>query len=122
MTFRCLPCLLLLALVPSSHAAGAWGWLGASATFSESDLALVRSTVGEAFREAEDGERRDWSNPETGSRGAVKPLLSFRHEGRECRRLALLNVSTRSGRGVSAHTLCRGDDGRLAYLPPSEHP
>ncbi|MEE4382949.1 MAG: RT0821/Lpp0805 family surface protein [Pseudomonadales bacterium] len=116
--------MLLVVLAPASLAAGAFEWLRDSATgsFTEADWGLVRGTVEEAFANVEDGERRDWSNPDTGSRGAVKPLLSFRHEGLQCRRLAFLNVSERGGRGVVAYTLCRGDDGALRYLPRSEHP
>lgn len=114
--------LALLLLAGPSHAA--WSWLQGSAIsdFDEADIALLEAATRDAFAEAPDGERREWRNTESGNRGAIKPLLSFEHDGRSCRRMAFLNVGIQNGRGVSTHTLCAEADGTLAYLSPGEHP
>lgn len=114
----------LFALLLPVTGAAPWAWLtdAATADFEDSDWQLLKDTTRSAFADAADGERRDWKNPQTGNGGAVKPLLTFPHEGRRCRRMAFLILSETAGRGVATYSLCRAGDGRLAYLSPSEHP
>jgi surface antigen len=121
---RLLACVALVALLAPASGLAAWGWLTSTvmSDFDEADWSRLEATTREAFDDAKDGERRDWSNPGSGNRGAVKPLLSFTQGGRPCRRMAFLSIGTRTGRGVATHTLCRDPDGALSYLPPSEHP
>lgn len=106
-----LPVLLLVTLATPPAYAVVWMRNSAMADFTDSDMTILTAEVRRVLDSVADGERVDWRNDATGNRGALKPLMTFRYNDQECRRLAALNVSSKGKRGVVNYNLCRQDDG-----------
>lgn len=77
----------------------------------DSDWSLYDNTAREALADSPDGGQKNWSNPDTGASGIVRPTRSFRTQtGQYCRDYrATVAVSdmVQSGDG----TACLGSDG-----------
>jgi len=107
-----LPALLLLALVGPA-AGGNFRWLDGSAAryFTDRDWELFTATLQKALDEGGSGQRFEWSNPESGSSGAMVPRAAPPvFAGSECRLLEMENRA-HGYSGNSRHTLCRDSEG-----------
>jgi hypothetical protein len=85
---------------------------------NDADLSIMSAAIEETLGKVPDGDTRDWSNPETGSGGTLRPLSTSEHDGNLCRRLEVSNQARgRSARSV--HDYCRQADGswRLQATP-----
>ena len=111
-----------ISLTLSSNATAFWGWMSGAAVndFEDSDWDILKSTARTSLDSAADGEQVNWRNEATGNKGAIKVIMSFRHGGKDCRRMAFLNVSNKGQRGVANYNLCRLEDGTWAFLADSE--
>ena len=112
---------LMLAICSSSSLAQ-WRWMhGATvAEFQDSDWQLLQAAAMTALDQNDDGQRSNWHNPETGNRGAVRPLSTFQHQQRSCRRVAFLNVSESGRRGQGTYSLCRASSGAWGFVSEAE--
>jgi surface antigen len=119
--YRRVACLLILVFFAAAPAQAIWQWLEGTPAgdFEDSDWELLKDTARKSLNSAKDGERLDWNNQATGNHGAVKPIMSFTHDGLPCRRLAFLNMTARGDRGVSNYTLCRKADDTWEYVSDS---
>ena len=95
---------------PNAHAV--WGWMRGAAIgdLNDADWEILKATTRNTLDNAPDGEQVNWRNEDTGNRGAMKVIMSFRHDGAACRRMAFLIVSTTT-RGVANYNLCQQTDG-----------
>lgn len=111
-----------VSLILSSNASAFWGWMSGAAVneFEDSDWEILKSTARSSLDSAADGEQVNWRNEATGNKGAMKAIMSFRHGGKDCRRMAFLNVSTAGQRGVANYNLCRQEDGTWGFVADSE--
>jgi len=112
---------LLLALGTLSAQAN-WRWMrdSAASEFTDADWEILRSEALRVLDEVESGVRVNWENQATGNSGAIKALMTFEHQGKTCRRVAFLNVSSKGRRGQANYNLCREDDGRWGFVSDSE--
>ena len=88
------------------------------AAMNDADLSIMSSAIEETLGSVPDGGSRDWSNPETGSGGTLRPLSTSEHDGTLCRRLEVSNQARgRAARSVLDY--CRQADGswRLQTAP-----
>lgn len=86
---------------------------------TDADVAIMSSAIEQTLESVADGGTRDWSNPETGSGGTLRPLSTSEHDGTQCRRLEVSNHARgRSARSVLDY--CRQADGTWRLqTPPS---
>ena len=112
---------LLLAL-GAVTAQAQWGWMrdSAASEFTDADWDILRSEARRVLDEVESGVRVDWQNEATGNGGAIKALMTFEHQGKTCRRVAFLNISSKGRRGQANYNLCRQDDGTWGFISDSE--
>lgn len=103
---------LVLLVLPLAQGAN-FRWLDSSPArhFSDRDWQLLGDTVDLALNTGRDGQRFEWSNPDTGSSGTLEPApATGRYAGGGCRRLKMENhAGNESSR--SSHTFCRQEDG-----------
>ena len=112
----------VVGLAAASNASAFWGWMSGAAAndFEDSDWEILKATARDSLDNASDGEQVNWRNEATGNKGAMKAIMSFRHGGKDCRRMAFLNVSNKGQRGVANYNLCRQDDGSWGFVADSE--
>lgn len=67
--------------------------------FNDEDTKLMSDTTDKALDEAKDGEEVRWSNDQTGSSGTITPVRSFTRQGKDCRRLRVVNLASKATRG-----------------------
>lgn len=85
---------------------------------NDADLSIMSSAIEETLAKVSDGDTHEWSNPETGAGGTLRPLSTSEHDGTQCRRLEVSNHARgRSARSVLDY--CRQADGswRLQSTP-----
>lgn len=111
--------LVLLGTIPV-EAQYRWMRDKAVTEFTAADWDILRAETRRTLEEVESGVRVDWKNEATGNGGAIKPLMTFEHQGRTCRRVAFLNVSSKGRRGVANYNLCRQEDGTWGFVSDSE--
>lgn len=111
--------LLAILLVTSSillHSnesqARGWKWVERLpvSQFSPEDTAIFHTHVDQALEEAQDGERVEWSNPDSGSSGAITPLTSERLNGKLCRQTRFENQVDQD-QNITEFLLCQQPDG-----------
>ena len=114
--------LLVFGLCVSNASHAFWGWMRGAVVnqFEESDWDIVKATARTTLNSAADGEQVNWRNDETGTKGAMKVIMSFQYEGQACRRTAFLNISSGGDRGVANYNLCRQDDGTWGFVADSQ--
>lgn len=117
------PAVLLLVLA-WGPAFAEWAWLQGTAVseFTDSDWAAFQQRARAALEDGADGVVVDWSNPETGTRGQIKPLATFMYEGRPCRTAAFRTITGRGTRGQSVYTVCQQEDGTWKLVPDGTQP
>ena len=67
--------------------------------FNDADLKLMSDAADKALDQAKDGEDVSWSNDQTGSSGTITPVRSFARQGKDCRRLRVVNLASKATRG-----------------------
>lgn len=77
---------------------------------NDADRSIMSAAIEETLESVADGDTRDWSNPETGSGGTLRPLSSSEQDGNRCRRLEVSNQA-RGLTGRSVLDYCRQADG-----------
>lgn len=89
-----------------------WEWVKrlSVSQFGLEDTAIFHAHVDQALEEAKDGERVEWSNPDSGSSGAITPLTSERLNGKLCRQTRFENQADQD-QNVSEFLLCQQPDG-----------
>ena len=97
----------------SARAQGNLGFLKNTplAYFKGDDAKLMRAAAAEVLKSAQNGTRKAWENPATGSGGAITLLTQFAApDGRQCDQV---RVETRAGGMESASTMsvCKSADG-----------
>lgn len=112
----------MVGVLASPNASAFWGWMRGAAVnqFDESDWTMVKATARSTLDSAADGEQVNWRNEATGNKGAMKVIMSFQHQGQDCRRTAFLNVGKNGDRGVVNYNLCRQADGSWGFVADSE--
>jgi surface antigen len=79
-------------------------------TPSESDFAVLARVTQDALEANATGTANNWANPETGARGTVTPMRTFKDGGTPCRDYQ--QTFTAGSRTMLAYaTACRGGDG-----------
>lgn len=103
-------------------AAGAWTQpyttLGGTplSMMSEKDIALYEEAVKKALDEGKIGRQSNWSNPETGASGTIRPKRSFKQGEKECRDVYLVTrAKGRHEKGTWA--FCREPGGAWQLSP-----
>jgi surface antigen len=76
--------------------------------FNEQDNALVTGAIDAVLADNTEGAARTWQNDATGSSGSVTAMGRFEDQGRDCRRLRMLNRA-RGEEATSTYDLCRID-------------
>ena len=98
-----------------------WQWMRGAALsdFRESDWEMLKEAARVVLEEKPDGEQVNWQNAATGNKGSIIGLDTFTHEGRDCRRAAMRNISHRGRDDTAAYSLCRQADGDWIFVPDS---
>lgn len=111
--------LLLAVAATSSH--GMWQWMrgAALADFQDSDWVLLKATARDVLDNKPDGEQVNWTNPATGNRGSIIAIETFSHDGKQCRRAAMRNISASGKQGQASYNLCQQNDGDWIYVSAS---
>ena len=109
----------MLVVTPSTYAM--WGWMRGAALgeFTDADWEILKATSRSTLDTSADGEQVNWRNEETGNKGAMKAIMTFRYEGQTCRRIAFLNISHKGQRGVTNYNLCQQADETWAFVADS---
>lgn len=99
-----------------------WAWMrGAAAReFTDADWELFQAQARRALEEDSDGVRTDWSNPETGNGGSIRPLKTLSLNDQRCRQIAFRNVTATGITGQAAYHLCKQEDGTWQFVAESE--
>jgi surface antigen len=80
---------------------------------------IFREALDAALGKGADGAMVEWSNPETGAGGQIKPLKSFERDGKPCRTVSVANKA--KGRKSSGeYTLCKPDQKWLVTKPEAK--
>jgi surface antigen len=110
-------CLLTLAVPASAF----WGWMRGAALneFTEADLAMLQSEARRVLDEDADGTRTDWTNPDTGNGGSIKPLKTLTVDGQTCRQTAFRQTTASGLKGQGVYHLCQQDDGTWRFIAAS---
>jgi len=113
--------LIVLLCIQAVPAQATWQWLRGAAVsdFKESDWAMLKDTARLVLNEKPDNEQVNWSNPETGNRGSIIALATFRYDGQRCRRAAMRNLSFRGRDDKAAYSLCQQADGEWVFVAES---
>ncbi len=112
----------IASLTLSLPAAAVWGWLrGAAITeFTDSDWVMLKAEARRVLDEVDDKTRVDWTNPETGNGGSMKPLTTFEVDGHTCRQMAFKQVTAKGIEGQAVYHLCQQDDSTWQFVAESE--
>lgn len=110
-----------VSLATASEAFAAWNWMrdATLAQFSDADWIVLKATARKTLDSADDGEQVNWANKDTGTKGAMKAIMTFQYKGQSCRRMAFLNINKNGQRGVANYNLCRQADGSWAFVADS---
>ncbi len=113
--------LLVSLLVFTSDAFAFWGWMRGAAVqdLTDADWEILKANARNTLDSVADGEQVNWRNEETGNRGAMKAIMTFRYENQTCRRMAFLNVSSKGQRGVANYNLCKQPDATWKFVADS---
>ena len=89
-----------------------WGWIKRLPVshYSAEDSAIFHAHVDQALGEAENGERVEWSNPDSGHSGAITPLTTEQLKGLNCRQ-ARFESQADQAQNISEFLLCQQPDG-----------
>ncbi|MFT4825163.1 MAG: surface antigen [Halioglobus sp.] len=111
----------VVSLAVASEAFATWNWMrdATLAQFNDADWSVLKATARETLDSADDGKQVNWANEDTGTKGAMKAIMTFQYEGQNCRRMAFLNINKNGERGVSNYNLCRQPDGSWAFVADS---
>jgi surface antigen len=109
---------LLLTALPAS---AFWAWMRGAALskFTDADLEIFRVEARRVLNEEPDGSRTDWTNPETGNGGSIKPLKTLTVDGQTCRQTAFRNVTASGIKGQVVYHLCHQDDDTWKFIAAS---
>ncbi len=112
----------IVLLTASLPAAAVWEWMrGAAITdFTDSDWVILKAEARRVLDEVADKVQVDWSNPETGNGGSMKPLATFDVDGQTCRQMAFKQVTAKGIEGQAVYHLCRQDDLTWKFVAASE--
>jgi surface antigen len=113
--------ILVTLSVVALPASAFWAWMRGAALddFTERDWEILKAEARRVLDEEPDGTRVDWSNPETGTGGAIKPLRTVESEGRTCRQTAFRQFTASGKKGQAVYHLCRQDDGTWRFIAES---
>jgi surface antigen len=113
-------CLLILCVALAVPAASVTWMRDAVVTdFTDSDWDILRREVNRVLNTVADDVEVSWENPETGSRGMLKVLTSFEHNGQRCRHLAAMNINSKGRKGQMDYNLCLQPDGAWKFVSES---
>jgi surface antigen len=99
--------------------ARAWGWAKRLPInqYSPEDIVILRQSMTQALNQAADGEKREWSNPTTGSAGSITPLNTVDENMKMCRQTRFSSFSDEQENHAEFY-LCRQADGEWAVEQP----
>jgi hypothetical protein len=84
--------------------------------FNDKDWRILKKAVNHTLEEVPDGETSVWQNKATGSKGVLKPVKTYQHQGTKCRTLKILNEA--AGRtGESVFDFCQQAHDRWKLAP-----
>lgn len=109
--------LLLAAALPA--AAANIGSDIPAAHFTEKDKAIFREALDGALANGADGATLEWSNPQTGAGGQIKPLRSFERDGKPCRTVSVANQA-KGRKNAGEYTLCKADQKWVMAKPEAK--
>ncbi len=103
---------LTTSVFATQNAFAIWGWMQGAAIgeFTDADWEILEDRARETLNTAADGEQVNWRNEDTGDKGAMKVIMTFRYNDQTCRRIAFLNVNNQGQRGVANYNLCKQAD------------
>jgi surface antigen len=103
---------LLLAVPATGWSSSGLLWMHNSPVryFNDADWELARANLHAALDEAADGEKREWSNPDTGNHGSATPGPRTEADGMTCRDVQIRNFAKRLD-GGGTFPFCRQADG-----------
>ena len=98
-----------------------WGWMRGAVVnqFTDADWEILKSEARRTLDGTADGGQVDWSNPDSGNGGSIKPLESFVFQGQRCRKTAFRHTSADGLEGQGVYNLCRQDDGTWKFVADS---
>ena len=105
---------IVTVLLMGSMPVQAWKWLETTpaSKFNDDDWSLLKSTARDLLDNGQDGEIREWDNPDTGNSGKIKIISSSDSDGKKCRKTAFKNIASfYSLSGQQVHRLCKQSDG-----------
>ena len=89
---------------------------GPVASMSETDQALLRTTMKEALDSGQDGETLEWSSPDSDAKGSISLLDTHQDYGTTCRTIrAATTADGREGGGM--YRLCLAEDETWRFAP-----
>jgi hypothetical protein len=84
--------------------------------FNDQDWRILKKAVNHTLEAVPDGKTRVWQNKATGSKGVLKPVKTYPHQGTKCRTLKILNEA--AGRtGESVFDFCQQANGLWKLAP-----
>lgn len=112
---------LITSLFVASDASAVWGWMQGAAIgeFTDADWEILKIKARSTLDSVPDGTQVNWRNDDTGNKGAMKAIMTFRHTGQTCRRIAFLNVNHKGQRGVANYNLCQQPDDTWKFVSDS---
>ena len=87
--------------------------------FTDADREMLQSEARRALDDDADGTRTDWTNPDTGNGGSIKPLKTLTVDGQTCRQTAFRQTTASGLKGQGVYHLCRQDDGTWRFIAAS---
>ena len=63
--------------------------------FTKQDVKMMEDSIQKALNEKKDGEKLAWKNEKTNNSGLVNPLSCFTEDGNECRKVRIVNKSSK---------------------------
>jgi surface antigen len=114
--------ILLMGWIQPVEAASGWTWMRGSALseFTDVDWETFKTQAAIALTDNADGEQLNWTNPDTGSSGSIKPLSTFEFNAMNCRRAAFRNVTRKGVKGGGVYNLCQLATGEWMFVTDSE--
>lgn len=96
----------------SESQARGWDWVKRLpvSQYGPEDTAIFHTYVDQALGEAQDGERVEWRNPDSGYSGAITPLTTELLNGKTCRQTRFESQADQT-QNVSEFLLCQQPDG-----------
>lgn len=107
-----------LAAAAAAAAAQPYAVLGEApvSMMSEQDLALYQEALTKALDTSKGGQQTQWSNPETGASGTIKPRRSFKQGEKSCRDV-YLDTQAKGRREKGTWAYCREPGGAWRLSP-----